>query len=227
MTIGRRLYQGFGAILGIMVVLLVFNILTVVRQYTAHSAANAATEEVRAIESVRYQVMQNRLSLGSYLLSGDTRDEDKTNKGINDFQQMVKESEAKATGASLRATLSEVDDNENNWAENFAKPMMTKRHQVDSGNSTVSDLQIYYLQHDPYSWTNKSASLLDQATRAVEQDQTDTNDSSTSATTWNAAVTITGTLLAALVGGFIAFRTANSITEPTWISRSISGATTR
>ena len=216
MTIGRRLYQGFGAILGIMAILLLFNIFTVLRQYSTRSAANSATAEVKAIDEVRYQVMQNRLSLGSYLLSGDARDEDKTNKGITDVQQLLKDAETKAkdAGGSLQSTLSQVEDNENGWADNFAKPMIAKRHQVDSGNTTVSDLQVYYLQHDPYSWTNKSASLLDTATQAVEKDQADTSDSSTSATTWNAVVTISGTILAALIGAFIAFRTAKSITEP-------------
>lgn len=214
MTIGRRLYQGFGAILGIMAILLLFNILTVVRQYSAKSAANAATDEVKDIDSIRYQVMQNRLSLGSYLLSGDARDEEKTNKGIGDAEQLLKDSESKATETNLRATLSEVEDNENNWAESFAKPLIAKRHQVDSGDTTVSELQVYYLQHDPYSWTSKSASLLDTASQTVEQDQNETNASSTSATTWNAVVTITGTLLAAIVGGFIAFRTAKSIQDP-------------
>jgi len=216
MTIGRRLYQGFGAILGIMAILLLFNIFTVLRQYSTRSAANSATAEVKAIDEVRYQVMQNRLSLGSYLLSGDARDEDKTNKGITDVQQLLKDAETKAkdAGGSLQSTLSQVEDNENGWADNFAKPMIAKRHQVDAGNTTVSDLQVYYLQHDPYSWTNKSASLLDTATQAVEKDQADTSDSSTSATTWNAVVTISGTILAALIGAFIAFRTAKSITEP-------------
>jgi methyl-accepting chemotaxis protein len=214
MTIGRRLYQGFGAILGIMAILLLFNILTVVRQYTARSAANSTTEEVKAIGDVRSQVMQNRLSLGSYLLSGDGRDEDKTNKGISDVQQLLKDSEAKTNDHTLRGILNDVEDNENNWAESFAKPMIAKRHQVDAGNTTVSDLQVYYLQHDPYSWTNKSASLLDNARDSAEQAQTAANDSSTSATIWNAVVTIAGTLLAALVGGFIAFRTAKSIKDP-------------
>jgi methyl-accepting chemotaxis protein len=214
MTIGRRLYQGFGAILGIMAVLLLFNILTVVRQYSTRSAANAAGDQGKAVDDVRHQVMENRLSLGSYLLSGDARDEAKVNKGISDVQNLLRQSESKTTDANLRSTLSEVEDNENNWAENFAKPMIAKRHQVDAGDTTVSELQVYYLQHDPYSWTNRSSSLLDSATEAVKQVQDQTNDSSNSATTWNAGVTITGTLLAAIVGVFIAFRTAKSIQDP-------------
>src|SRR5580700_5005365 len=130
MTIQKKLYQGFGAILVVMVVLLIINIITVVRQYTSRSAASATMDEVRAIDNVRDQVLQNRVHLGSYLLSGDARDEDKTNKGIVDVQSLLKESEARASDAGLRGTVSDVEDNENNWAENFAKPMIAKRHQV-------------------------------------------------------------------------------------------------
>ena len=214
MTIGRKLYAGFGTILGIMAILLIFNIVTVLHQFSARSAASSTAEEVKMIAKVGDQVMQNRLTLGSYLLSGDARDEDKTNKGANEAQQLLKDAEARATDSALRTTLGDVQDNEENWSENFAKPMMAKRHQVDSGNTTVSDLQVYYLQHDPYSWTNKSSSLLQDARNAAEKAETDSNDSSDSATKWNAAVTIAGTLIAALVGGFIAFYTAKSITEP-------------
>jgi methyl-accepting chemotaxis protein len=214
MTIQKKLYQGFGAILVVMVVLLIINIITVVRQYTSRSAASATMDEVRAIDNVRDQVLQNRVHLGSYLLSGDARDEDKTNKGIVDVQSLLKESEARASDAGLRGTVSDVEDNENNWAENFAKPMIAKRHQVDAGNTTVSDLQIYYLQHDPYSWTNKSSNLLDEATRTIEQEQAQASDSTASATFWNALFTISGTILAALIGAFIAFKTSKSITDP-------------
>jgi methyl-accepting chemotaxis protein len=214
MTIGRRLGQGFGAILGIMAFLLIVNGITVWRQYSTRSAAKQATDEAKAIDSVRHQAMQNRLSFGSYLLSGDSRDEDKTNKGISDVQQLLKDAESSANDPSLRSTLTDVEDNESSWAENFAKPMIAKRHQVDSGDSTVSDLQVYYLQHDPYSWTNKSTSLLDTATHMVEATETQTMDSSSTATTWNAVLTISGMIFAAIFGVFIAFRTAKSIQDP-------------
>jgi methyl-accepting chemotaxis protein len=214
MTISKRLYAGFGAILAIMGILLVINVLTVIRQYTTRSSVNSATEEVKSIEAVRYQVMQNRLSLGSYLLSGDARDEEKTTTGIEDVQQLLRSAESKTSDNSLRTVLGEVQDNEENWADSFARPMVAKRHQVDSGNTTVSDLQVFYLQHDPYSWINKSAGLLDDATHSVEQAQKDSNDSSAAATTWNASVTIIGMLLAGIGGAFIAFYTSRSISDP-------------
>jgi methyl-accepting chemotaxis protein len=214
MTIGKKLYMGFGAILAIMLILLVVNIFTVMRQFSTGNQATATLNDEQAIRQVQYNISENRLNLANYLLSGDLRDEDKTNKGINDLQQLLKDSETKVTDQNLRTALSQVEDNEQQWADNFAKPMIAKRHQVDSGDATVSDLQIYYLQHDPASWINKSTSILDSASQAVSKAQDDSNASAKSATLVSAIITIVGTLLTVVFGVFIAYYTAKSITQP-------------
>ena len=214
MTISKKLYVGFGAVLAIMLVLFVINVITVTREYTARATVTARQEDGESIEKVRTQLMQNQLSLGSYLLSGDLRDEDRTNKGINDLQEALQIDGAKTTDADLRSKLSQVEQNERDWAENFAKPMIAKRHQVDAGDATVSDLQIYYLQHDPSSWVNKSSIVLDDANRDVRKSFEDANQSATSATKFNAVVTTAGTLFAIVLGCLVAFRTAKSIKDP-------------
>jgi methyl-accepting chemotaxis protein len=214
MTIGKRLILGFGAIPAIMVVLFIINVFTVAREYSARTAAATTMADVQSIEKVRFQMMENRLYLGSYLLSGDLRDEDRTNKGISDLQETLKLSEVKTTDNTLRSSLSQVEENERNWAEEFAKPMIAKRHQVDAGDATVSDLQIYYLQHDPTSWINKSSSLLDDATRMVHKSYDESEQASASATTWNTVFTTGGTVLAIVVAIFAGIVTAKAIKEP-------------
>jgi len=214
MTIGKKLYMGFGAILAIMLFLMVINFFTVMHQYSARAAVTATLNDVQTIQKVQYDISENRLNLANYLLSGDLRDEDKTNKGISNLDQLLKDSESRVTDQNLRTSLSAVQDNEQQWADNFAKPMISKRHQVDSGDATVSDLQIYYLQHDPSSWINKSTGILDQASEAVRKAQENSNASSAAATMVSAIMTTVGTLLAVVLGGFIAFYTAKSIKEP-------------
>jgi len=214
LTIGRKLTVGFGTILATILFLFVINIFTVVRQFSARSAVAATLTDVQTIESVRYRMLENRLSLGNYLLSGDLRDEEKTNKGISDLQDLLKLGETKANDAGLRAALSQVEDNERGWANDFAKELIAKRHQVDSGDATVSDLQIYYLQHDPASWTTKSTNILDQADQSVRKAQEDSTAVSASAMTWSAGITTVGTLFAVFFGAFIAYSTAKSITHP-------------
>ena len=214
MTIGKKLYWGFGAILGVILFLFVINIFTAMRQYATRSAVSSTLSDVQTIEGIRYKMIDNRLSLGNYLLSGDLRDEEKTNKGISELQTLLKEGEGKANDAALRTALSQVEDNERNWADNFAKEMIAKRHAVDSGDTTVSDLQIFYLQHDPASWINRSATILDEASRSVHKAQEDSNASSSATLMVSNIVMTLGTLLGIVFGGFVAYYTAKSITDP-------------
>src|SRR5580700_4666631 len=214
MTIGKKLYLGFGAVLAIMLVLFIINIFTVRREYNARSTVASTLSDVKSIETVRYQMMENRLYLGNYLLSGDLRDEEKTNKGVNDLAQLLKDAQSKVSDANLKSAFVEVEEGERSWAEDFAKPMIAKRHQVDAGDATVSDLQIYYLQHDPNSWFNKSSVVLDEANLGVRKALDDSNSSAASATSLSTIITTAGTFLAILLGGFIAFATAKSIKEP-------------
>ena len=84
MTIGKKLYWAFGAILAIISVS--------VRDQHLHRYAPVLprgrqspprSRTCRRSKSIRYKMIENRLSLGNYLLSGDLRDEDKTNKGVS------------------------------------------------------------------------------------------------------------------------------------------------
>src|SRR5580704_6857688 len=181
MTIGKKLYFGFGAILAIMLVLFFINVITVRREYAAQDTVRATLATKTAISNARSQMMQNRLYLSNYLLSGDLRDEDKTNKGVGDLLALLKDAQTKSSDTGLRAALAQVGEAETSWAENFAKPMIAKRHQVDAGDATVSDLQIYYLQHDPASWINKSTTMLDQADNSVHKSLDDSNGSAQAA----------------------------------------------
>ena len=49
------------------------------------------------------------------------------------------------------------------WGKEFAQPLIDKRKDVDSGNATVAELQIYYLQKDASSWVKNSTDALDVA----------------------------------------------------------------
>ena len=214
MTISKKLYIGFGAILATMLALFFINILTVAKEYSARSVAASTLSDVQTIENIRFLMMQNRLYLGNYLLSGDLRDEDKVNHGITDITDLLRQEEAKAGESNLRASLLQVEETEHDWAENFAKPMISKRHQVDAGDITVSDLQIFYLQHDPVSWTNKSSAVLEEANNSVRKALDDSNNSASAATRWSTGITTFGTIIAIIIGCFVAFRTAKSIKDP-------------
>ena len=214
MKIGKKLYVGFGSVLVILVMLLVVNLFAGLRERSARLDASNALESVRTIEAVRYQIMLNRLSLNNYLLSGDPRDEERVNKGLNDISEAIKRGQSQAATNNLRTALTQVENTEANWADNFAKPLLAKRHQVDSGDSTVSDLQIFYLQKDPGSWLVKSSTVLDRTNQEIGRSLDETSASAASASTTSTMATIGGTLFALLLGLLVAFYTARSITDP-------------
>src|SRR2546430_2617638 len=214
MTIGKKLYAGFGLILGILVLLFLVNIFAGFKEKSARTDASTALESVRTVESVRYQIMLNRLNMNNFLLSGDPRDEEKVNKGLTDISDLIKRGESQAGNDMVRTALIQVESTEASWADNFAKPLIAKRHQVDSGDATVSDLQIFYLQKDPSSWLTKSSVVLDQSNADISKFLDQTTKSANTASSLSAFVTIGGTLLALVAGGFVAVWTAKSITEP-------------
>ena len=214
MTIGKRLYLGFGAILIILGLLFFINIGAGYREQTARKDATAALENVRTIESVRYQIMLNRHNMDNFLLSGDPRDEEKVNKGFTDINDLIKRGQSQTTSDSVKTALIQVESTEASWADNFAKPLLAKRHQVDSGDATVSDLQIFYLQKDPASWLTKSSVVLDQTSSDITKSLDETSKSAERASYISFGFTTFGTLVACLVGIFAAFKTAKSITEP-------------
>src|SRR6267378_2621657 len=214
MTIGKKLYAGFGLILVFLSALFIVNIITGFKERSARSDATGALESVRTVESVRYQIMLNRLNMNNFLLSGDPRDEEKVNKGLTDIVDQIKRGESNASSDAVRTALIQVESTEASWADNFAKPLIAKRHQVDSGDATVSDLQIFYLQKDPSSWLTKSSLVLDQSNAEITKSLDDTTKSANRSSFISAFVTIGGTLFAVVFGAFVAFYTAKSISDP-------------
>src|SRR5262249_24411015 len=139
---------------------------------------------------------------------------ERVNKGLSDLNDFIKGGQGQAANGAVRDALIQVDSTQTSWADNFAKPLLAKRHQVDSGDATVSDLQIFYLQKDPASWLTKSSAVLEQASGAITKAS---DESSQSARTWagiSTGVTTFGTLIAVIAGLLIAFYTAKSISEP-------------
>jgi len=214
MSIGKKLYAGFGLVLAILVGLFLVNTFAALRGRVSRADSAASLKGVQTIETVRLQIMLNRLNLDNFLLSGDPRDEEKVNKGITDLNDALKQGQTQLSADNLRTALIQVESTEISWADNFAKPLLAKRHQVDSGDSTVSDLQIFYLQKDPTSWLTKSSAVLDQTTLEINRNFDETTKSADKASTWSAVLSTAGTLLAILLGILVAYYTAKSIVLP-------------
>jgi methyl-accepting chemotaxis protein len=159
-------------------------------------------------------MMQNRLYLSNYLLSGDTREMDRMNDGIRNLNEDLKKAIALTISDQQKTALEKVSQLEQSWSAEFATPLLDKRKQVDAGNVTVAELQIFYLQKDASSWVKNSTEYLDMASNEIKKTVEDRRRDDEKASTWTGAVALISTLFALGLGLFIAYSSAKSITEP-------------
>ncbi len=214
MTIGKKLYKNFGIILSMVVVLLVVNLVAVQREHAAKAAAAASLELVDTTDAVRFQMMQNRLYLSNYLLSGDTREVDRMNEGLRTLNEKLEQGKALANSEQERVALTKVQQLEQSWGKEFSQPLIDKRRDVDSGNATVAELQIYYLQKDASSWVKNSTDALETADGENRKLLDARRKSDETASALTILFSVASTMLALGLGIFVAFRTAKEITEP-------------
>ncbi len=213
MTIGKKLYMNFGAVLAMVVVLFLVNYVAVQREHGAKASASQALELADATDRVKFQMMQNRLYLSNYLLSGDSREVDRMNEGVHGLSDKLQAAEGLANSDQQRASLDKVLQTEQSWAREFAAPLVEKRKEVDEGNATVAELQIFYLQKDASSWVKTSTEYLDAADQESRRVLEQRRKSDETAATATILIALLSTLLALVLGTFIAFTTAKSITS--------------
>jgi methyl-accepting chemotaxis protein len=214
MTIGRKLYISFGAVLAMVLVLFLVNYLAVQREHSAKAAASQALERAESTDKIRSQLMQNRLFLSSYLLSGDTRMVDRMREGIQSLDQELRIALSLADSDEQRSALNRVKQSEQSWTQDFANPLVDKRKQVDGGNATVAELQIFYLQKDASSWLKNTTDYLDQADEENHRLLNERKKSDETAATATIGIALVSTLLALALGIAIAYSSAKSISEP-------------
>src|SRR6266568_8155937 len=214
MSISKKLYANFGAVLAMVIVLFLVNLIAVQREHSAKAAASQALQMADNTDHIRFQMMQNRLYLSNYLLSGDSREVDRMNEGVRQLNEYLQDSQKLASSDQQHSALDGVGKNETAWVAEFAQPMLQKRREVDSGNATVADLQIYYLQKDASSWVKTSTDYLNLADHETKHIVGERRQSDETAATATIFIALLSTIVALALGGIIAFRTAKSITKP-------------
>ena len=214
MTIGKKLYLNFGAVLAMVVVLFLVNLIAVQREHSAKASASQALKMAETTDKIRFQRMQNRLYLSNYLLSGDTREVERLDDGLRILQDALQTAQGLSISEQQKEALTKVQATEQAWAREFATPLIDKRKDVDSGNATVAELQIFYLQKDASSWVKHATDFLavaDQENAKVLEIRRKSDETAATATV---VIALISTLLALALGLMIAWTTAGSITEP-------------
>src|ERR1700679_4155032 len=103
MTIVKKLYLNFGIVLSMVVILFLVNLLAVLREHAAKDAAKVSLELADATNEVRFQMMQNRLYLSNYLLSGDSREVDRMNEGLRTLSEKLQAGKSRANSEQERS----------------------------------------------------------------------------------------------------------------------------
>ena len=213
MTIAKKLYYGFTGMIALVFVLALVTLGALEREHAAKKSTERSFQLLRDTSALQYGLSQNQIHLSNYLLSGDSSEADKVLNGAARLEDEIRSTEANAT-AEERVPLERLSDAERDWNEHFARPLIEKRKQVDAGNSTVAELQIFYLQQIPADWLKRVNDPVDQTMRATEMGLQQQEASDESAGTITRRLSIVVALLAIAGGVAIAYYTAKSITEP-------------
>src|SRR5579864_4917463 len=214
MTISKKLYVGFGSVLGILVLLFLVSFWASQREHTARATGKVAQQNTETLDKIRYQLMVTGLDLRNYLLSGDPRQETTLESDDRKLGEELRDAQVKAGDDHLRETYAIVESNHQSWEDDFSKPLIAKRHQVDAGQTTVSDLQILYLQKSTNNWVEKSVTAMDEAERGIQKALEKSEASANASAIISTVVLTLGTILGAIIGIFVAYRTSLSITQP-------------
>lgn len=108
MTIGKKLYYGFGAVLLLVLIVFAVNLSAIFREHSVRDQAKSTTNSIETISSVRYQMMEARLDLRNFLLSGDPRVEAQMNKQETDLMDYLAKADATTDSDILRNALTDV-----------------------------------------------------------------------------------------------------------------------
>ncbi|MGE5324407.1 MAG: methyl-accepting chemotaxis protein [Actinomycetota bacterium] len=219
-TISGKLYAGFGAILCIVIICFLVDLWAVWHARNTGQTYREAIAMERQRSEMDKAIRDNRLHLRNFLLNGDSRESDALFKGLGDVEQLINKTEDTTSYLSARdrdhskELLQQVREIERDWAANFATPLVEKRRQVDSGSSTMAELSIDYLQHNPGSEQKKEEQPLRQLDSIMAAAVDNANSSDRAAGTIIIVITSGGLVLMLLMGGFIAWRVSKSITNP-------------
>src|SRR5437773_3747702 len=133
--------------------------------------------------------------------------------GVHLLNQYLQDSQRLSSSDQQHAAVESVGKNESAWVSDFAQPMLQKRKEVDAGNATVADLQIFYLQKDAAAWVKTSTDSLNEADREIRQTLDERRKIDDNAGKWTIFLALCSTLIAIALGIVIAYRTAYSITH--------------
>ena len=131
--------------LALVVVLFFANLVSVLREMSAKSAAQKALDMAASIDHLRFQMMQNRLALEGYVLTGSPDPLNQFRSGMDTFEKDLADARGKAYSDGQRTALMQLEQRNKNWYNDFATPLLDKGKQVELGNADGAAIQLAYI----------------------------------------------------------------------------------
>src|SRR6202521_1341972 len=97
MKIRNKLLVRFGVLLIVMLVVFIFSTIAMFRERGAKTSLSNALDLSQATENVRHQVIENRLALSNYLLTGAGTELDRLHEGNARTSEFLREAQSNAT----------------------------------------------------------------------------------------------------------------------------------
>ena len=214
MKIRGKLLLNFGLLLSVMALVFAVSTFAMFRERAAKTALSNALDLSQATENVRHQMMENRLALSNYLLTGAGTELDLLHEGNGRTYDLLREAQSKATDAGQRAGLNRIEAIEREWYSTFADRFVQEHQEVDNGKINANDLLEQYTRAEPMEQLKRSNEVINEV-QSENRRQLDERRHSTKALRCGTTVAgVLGSLIAMIMGVFIAFRSAHSITTP-------------
>ena len=166
MKIRSKLLLNFGSLLGVMAIVFAVSFVAMYRERTAKTALSNALDLSQATESVRHQMMENRLALSNYLLTGAGTELDRLHEGNSRTYDLLREAQSKATDSSQRAGLNRIEAIEHEWYSSFAERFVQQHKDVDSGRINANDLLEQYTKAEPSEQLRRSNEVINEVQKA-------------------------------------------------------------
>jgi methyl-accepting chemotaxis protein len=214
MKIRNKLILNFAIFLGTLGLGFCFSIFTIFRSHEAKTALSGAIELSLATENVRHQMMENRLALSNYLLTGAGTELDRLHEGNSRTYDLLRQAQTKTTDDGQRAGLNRIEAIEREWYSAFASRFIQEHKDVDKGKINANDLLNEYTQADPSEQLRRSNEAINSVQAENRRQLDNYRASDESASRLIIFVSTVGALLGLAMGIFIAFRSSRAITEP-------------
>ena len=214
MKIRNKLLLGFGLLLGAMAVAFLALGWGLQRERATKAALSNALDLSESTESVRHQMMENRLALSNYLLTGAGTELDRLRDGTNRTQDLLAEAKSKALKPEQIAGLNRIAAIEQEWFTKFADRFIQEHKDVDGGKITENQLLDDYTRAEPMEQLKHSNEVVNEVQKATHDELEASRraaDSAAQFTFWFGFVVFSLTLAGGIA---VAIRTANSITRP-------------